>query len=111
MSELEQLRKRVAALEKAARPKEPFVPKAPHVPFDPTAQLSMPPSAIRDMCEAVPDKIVRDIANDHIGKPVALPSVPSVSSGKPGGSWAPERPLVSNSFWDPNRPPPPKDAS
>jgi hypothetical protein len=57
---------RIAELEKELaklkgeepRPSEPW-PK-----FDPTAQMTMPPSAVAAMVAAVPDNIMRDIVGD-----------------------------------------------
>jgi chromosome segregation ATPase len=43
---------------------EPFVPK-PHEPIDWTARMSMPPSALRAMVEAVPDRLIKDIVQDN----------------------------------------------
>jgi hypothetical protein len=79
MSELEALRKRVEELEKASAPKEPFVPKAPHVPYDPMKNISMPKSALNDLVRAIPNP--QAIANDHLGKSTALPTVAGVSPG------------------------------
>jgi hypothetical protein len=94
------IEERLAALEKAQEPKEPYKPRHPHVPFDPMKNISMPPSAMADLVRAVPNP--QAIANDHIGKP-GLPSVPSERTAKPGSGWIEPRPLVSESFWDPNR--------
>src|SRR5262245_28666531 len=61
--ELEELKQRVAELEKAAKPPEPFVP-GPRYQFDPTEGMSMPASAMREMMKAVPDAVMRAISDD-----------------------------------------------
>jgi hypothetical protein len=58
--EINALKARVAELERAAKPPEPFTPE-PWQRFDPTAGMSMPPSALRAMADAVPDSVMRDI--------------------------------------------------
>jgi hypothetical protein len=80
------IEERLAALEKAQEPKEPFKSKHPHVPFDPTAKMGLPPSAVREMVKAVPDRMVRDIVRTA-SRPVQLPSVPGESCGKPGSNF------------------------
>jgi hypothetical protein len=83
----------VARLKKAHEPKESFVQRAPHVPYDPMKNISMPRSALNDLVRAVPDSLVRDIARDHVGRSTALPTTPSVSPGHNRGNFAPERSL------------------
>ena len=80
----------VAALkEKVSPPKEkPFVPQ-PYQQYDPTANMSMPPSALRAMVEAVPDHVVRGIVHDNrapTGRPGMIPT-----SQQPTGPNVPER--------------------
>jgi hypothetical protein len=64
---------RIAKLEaevealKAAQPKpqpKPFVEK-PYQRYDPTAGMSMPPSALRAMVDAVPDRLIKEIVRDN----------------------------------------------
>jgi hypothetical protein len=62
--EIAALKARVEELERANKPPEPFVPK-PHEPIDWTARMTMPPSAIRAMVDAVPDRLIKDIVRDN----------------------------------------------
>jgi hypothetical protein len=55
--ELAALRKRIEELEAKAKPPEPFKPQ-PYEPIDWTARMSMPPSALRAMVEAVPERLM-----------------------------------------------------
>jgi hypothetical protein len=64
---LAQLEAEVAALKASLAPKpppEPFKPQ-PYQRYDPTANMSMPPSALRAMVEAVPDNFMRDVVRDN----------------------------------------------
>jgi hypothetical protein len=58
--------KRVAELEAklAGEPPAPTFKRAPQAPFDPTARATMPPSALRDLVAAVPDKLMADLRSD-----------------------------------------------
>jgi hypothetical protein len=60
VSEIEELRARIAALEDAAKPKAVFVPPVMER-FDPTAGMAMPRSVLAAMVEAAP---VGDIVGD-----------------------------------------------
>jgi hypothetical protein len=62
-AELRGVKARVAELKHAAAPKPaaPFV-EQPWTPYDPTARMSMPASAMREMANAIPDRVVHDIA-------------------------------------------------
>ena len=62
--ELAALKARVEELERANKPKEPFKPQ-PYEPIDWTARMTMPPSALRAMVEAVPDRLIKDIVRDN----------------------------------------------
>jgi hypothetical protein len=62
--ELAALKARVEELERANKSPEPFVPK-PYEPIDWTARMSMPPSALQAMVEAVPDRLIKDIVRDN----------------------------------------------
>jgi hypothetical protein len=102
--ELAALKAGVEQLERANKPPEPFKP-APYEPIDWTARMSMPPSALRAMVEAVPDHVIRDIAMRDGRAPTgpssqgAIPSSQQVSNVRPGGvpgggtGWAREIPL------------------
>jgi len=102
--ELAEQKAKVEALERANKPKEPFKPQ-PYEPIDWTARMSMPPSALRAMVEAVPDRVIRDIAMRDARAPQgpssqgAIPSSQQVSNVHPGGvpgggtGWAREIPL------------------
>jgi hypothetical protein len=69
--------------------------------YDPTANFRMPASALREMVNAVPDSLVRDVAMRDARAPSGpssqgvIPSSQQVSSVHPGGSsgWVRERPL------------------
>jgi hypothetical protein len=102
--ELTALKARIAELE--ARTKPP--PPAPPAPkgfsrWDPTAGMSMPASALREMANAIPDSMVRDIAMRDGRAPSgpsaqgAIPSSQSLSNVRVGGGgtsgWAREIPL------------------
>ena len=88
--ELAEQKAKVEALERANKPKEPFKPQ-PYEPIDWTARMSMPPSALRAMVEAVPDRVIRDIAMRDARAPQgpssqgAIPSSQQVSNVHPGG--------------------------
>ena len=58
-----ELEDRIAKLEEAAKPPEPFVP-GPRFQFDPTANASMPASALKAMVNAVPDALMRELRSD-----------------------------------------------
>ena len=98
--ELAELKARVAELEAKAKPPEPFKPE-PWTPYDPTARMSMPPSALREMVNAVPDNVIRDIAmRDNrapTGRPGMIPGSQQPTSPRPsagdGSGWAREIPL------------------
>ena|SRR5215813_7286233 len=81
------IEERLARLEKQ---KEPFVSKHEHVPFDPSSQLSVPASVMRDMVNAVPDRVVRDIVKTA-SVSVYLPQNPSVSPGTNKPNFTAER--------------------
>jgi len=84
------------------KPAEPFKP-GPYQRYDPTAGMSMPPSALRAMVEAVPD--MREVALRDARAPTgpssqgAIPSSQQVSNVRgtnvagSGTGWAREIPL------------------
>jgi hypothetical protein len=106
--EIAALRAEVAALKEALSgkedkppPKSDFVPK-PYQPIDWTARMSMPPSAIRAMVEAVPDSVKRGVIGDRhapTGRPGMIPESqqqPSNvrSANVPGGTgWGYSPPI------------------
>jgi len=64
--ELAALKARVEELERANKPSKPFVPE-PYQKYDPTANFTLPPSVVREMAAAVPDRLVKDIVRDNQG--------------------------------------------
>jgi hypothetical protein len=99
--ELAALKARVEELERKAKPPEPekpFVP-APYQRYDPTAGMSMPPSALRAMVAAEPRGFMAGVVHDNrapTGRPGMIPqeqvSGPRASAGD-GKGWAREIPL------------------
>jgi hypothetical protein len=92
-------RARVEELERKAKPPAPFVP-IPYERFDPTARMSMPPSALAEMVNAVPDHVVRGVIRDNRAptgpsSAGAIPSSQQISNVRTGGGtgWAHEVPL------------------
>jgi hypothetical protein len=61
--ELAALKARVEELERAAKPPEPFKPQ-PYQRYDPTANMRMPDSALRDMIAGEPRNFMRDVIRD-----------------------------------------------
>jgi len=93
MTELEELKKRVAELEKAAKPPEPFVP-GPRFQFDPTDGMSMPASALKAMIDAVPNSLMSDLrADSRKPNPVTQGATPQSQPIQRGSGWVDERPL------------------
>ena len=94
------LTERIAKLEEAAKPPEPFVP-GPRFQFDPTANASMPANAMKAMIDAVPDTLMRDLRADaRKPNPVTQASsspIRSTPSAQPQwrntGGWRDEVPL------------------
>jgi hypothetical protein len=89
--ELEELRARVAALEKAAEPK---AERPRPQPIDWTAGMSMDRSAILAMAAVVGDRGMAEIVKEQ-ARPVTLPSV----SGEPvrGSGWREATPIGKRS--------------
>jgi hypothetical protein len=85
--ELAALRKRIEELEAKAKPPEPFV-SPPYERYDPTAGMSMPPSALAAMVAAVPDRVMRDIVRDNRGAPTG-PTGMIPRSEQPTGGGGP----------------------
>ena len=102
--ELAELKARVAELERAAKPAEPFVPE-PYQRYDPTARMSMPRSALQEMVNAVPDDVMRGVLRDNRapqGRPGVIPSSTQVTGDRArapvnvpgsGTGWAESAPL------------------
>lgn len=67
------LEERVAELEQVAG-QGPKPERKPWPRFDPTAQMTLGPVALKAMTDAVPDALTRTIAREQ-ARPVALPSV------------------------------------
>jgi hypothetical protein len=95
------LEREMAELKAKVNPPEPkpFVP-APYQRYDPTEGMRMPPSALRAMVDAVPDRMLRDIVRDNRGAPTGPTTMnPSSQRGGPvnvpgsGTGWAREIPL------------------
>jgi hypothetical protein len=93
MTELEELKKRVEELEKAANP-PPRQPST-YQPPDYTAGMSMPPEAIREMVKAIPESIMRGIVADAF-KPNPITGGPNPQP--------PPQPVQRGSGWQEPRP-------
>jgi hypothetical protein len=101
--ELAALKREVEELKAKLAPPKPFVPE-PYQPIDWTARMTMPPSALAAMVEAVPDHLMRSIVKDHQGAPTGptgmIPRSQQASSGGgpanvpgSGTGWTHETPL------------------
>ena len=97
-AELATLAARVAELEKAGKPPEPFKP-APMERWDPTANMGMPRSAVQAMVDAVPDRLMADLRADVArGNPVTqgtsqLPQSSGAAQIQRGSGWVEPRKL------------------
>jgi hypothetical protein len=98
--ELDALQRRVAELERAATP-EPYITDWV-VPPPAIDRVSMSPSAMREMAQAVPTSLIRDVVGDNRAPqgPSSQGVVPTSqqvsnvrSGGSPRGGWAREIPL------------------
>jgi hypothetical protein len=102
--ELASLKARVAELEAKATPPKPFTPE-PYQRFDPTANASMPRSALLEMANALPDDVMRGIVRDNRApqgpsSQGVVPTSQQISNvrrggGPPGGGtgWAHQVPI------------------
>jgi hypothetical protein len=104
--EIAALKARVAELERAAKPPEPFKPE-PYQRYDPTAGMCMPPSALAAMVAAVPDQMLREIAMRDNRAPTGRPGMIPNSQQSTGGGAA-NAPGGGTGWVDPAplRPPP-----
>src|SRR5262245_52434524 len=95
MSELEELKKRVAELEKAAKPAEPFKSDWKG-PVDYTQGMSMPASAMRDLINAVPESVMRGLRADaQKPNPVTGQAAPQSQQVERGSGWREAIPIQS----------------
>jgi hypothetical protein len=99
--ELADQKAKVEALERANKPKEPFKPE-PFQRYDPTAGMTMPPSALAAMVNAEPRGFMRGVVADNrgpTGPSSGVPSSQSTGGSGPtnvpgsGTGWAREIPL------------------
>ena len=95
MSEIEDLKKEVAALEKATEPPEPFVPM-PMPRRDPTEGMSMDRATMRRMAAVDTSGLTRRIYvpfnNNNNDRPIIPSAVPQRQRGS---GWVEPRPLES----------------
>jgi hypothetical protein len=101
--EIAALKARVAELERKAKPPEPFKPDPNWRPYDPTAGMSMPLSALAAMVNAEPRGFMAGVVRDNRGAPTgptgAIPrSQQQPAGGGPatsgsGTGWAHETPI------------------
>ena len=93
MSELDDLKKEIADLKQKIDP--PPRPPSTHQPHDYTQGMSMPREAIRDLINAVPDALMRDLRGDA-RKPNPVTGGPNpqpTSQVQRGSGWQQPRPL------------------
>jgi len=88
---------RVAELERANKPPEPFKPDPDWRPINPIDRVGMDPSVMRDLADAVPDHISRGIYQDSRApkgpsSAGAIPSSQQISNVR-GTGWAREIPI------------------
>ena len=89
--EIAALRKRIEELEAKAKPPEPpkpFVPE-PYQRYDPTAGMSMPPSALAAMVNAEPRGFMQAVVRDNRGAPTGPTGAIPRSSGGGGPANVP----------------------
>jgi hypothetical protein len=99
--EIAALRKRIEELEAKAKPPEPpkpFVPE-PYQRYDPTAGMSMPPSALAAMVAAEPRGFMQGVVRDNRAPSTPTGAIPRSTSGGPanvpggGKGWVEPTPL------------------
>ena len=91
------LKARVAELERANKPPEPFKPDPDWRPINPIDRVGMDPSVMRDLADAVPDHISRGIYQDSRApkgpsSAGAIPSSQQVTNVR-GTGWATPIPI------------------
>jgi hypothetical protein len=74
---------RVAELERAGKAPAP-IKSEPSAPYDPTSRATMPPSAIRDMIAAVPDRLMADLRSDALKPNPVTQSVAQLTPDRGG---------------------------
>jgi hypothetical protein len=79
--ELAALKREVEELKARLSPPKPFVPP-PYERYDPTAGMSMPPSALRAMLVAEPRNFMRDVVRDSRAPSGPTGTIPKSSEGK-----------------------------
>jgi hypothetical protein len=84
--ELAALKARVEELERKNEPPKPFVPE-PYQKYDPTAGMSMPPSAMRAMIAVEPKGFMRGVVHDN--RAPTTPSTIPTSQQQPSNVRAP----------------------
>jgi hypothetical protein len=100
-SDLDELKARVAELEKAREPAAPIKP-APRRAWDPTARIAMPKSAVSAMAAAAPDKLMADLRADALKPNPVTQSVAQLTPDRGGGrvqiergtGWAAPNPMT-----------------
>jgi len=96
--ELAELKSAMAGKEDKPEPKKEFVP-APFQKYDPTANFTMPASALAEMVRVVPDNFMRDVVRDNRApqNPGMIPDSQQPASPSPQPSatpgWIEPRPL------------------
>jgi hypothetical protein len=92
-TELEALKKRVAELEKAAKPPEP-VKYEWKGPRDLTEGMSMSRSAMQAMIDAIPSSQMRGIVNDARKPNPVTGGAPQAQPVQRGSGWVDAKPLT-----------------
>src|SRR6516164_7071782 len=90
-NKIAELEARIAELEPKGKPPEPFK-ETPYQRYDPTAGMCMPLSTLREMCNAVPDSVMRGVLRDNrapTGRPGMIPEQPSTVRPSPAPSNTP----------------------
>ena len=99
--EIAALNRRIEELERKAKPPEPLKEDPNWRRYDPTAGMTMPLSTLREMCNAVPDSVMRGVIRDNRAptSPGTIPRTEGPSNARQsnvagsGTGWAHERPL------------------
>jgi hypothetical protein len=98
-TELAALKARIEELERKGKPPAPFK-EEPYQRYDPTAGMTMPPSALQAMIAAEPRGFMKRVVADNrapTGRPGMIPEQPSNARGTnvagSGTGWAHDVPL------------------